>query len=331
MDVEIETIPSDSDSSDLDENDDEFFNELFTGVKPTFESTETAPWLDDDSDTEITNGIMVKFYFNELMAVAEFAGTTHPIGFLDLTDEEYSCLGTISETSVEMSVNEKCILMHNEKFNIKRIHERVKTADENQNHIESMFEQLNLERIQFSRKEPFLAKYQNDIYFVGKRLCTEYLLLLNRTKKQPGTAIRINKKRLTIDRMNQILDVKLAIDFKKPNEICVIADTNESSATVDDDHHTGSSGHNYRRFIMSNHSWTLLEVEANLIHSTAYDNRTEIYAEIDFPFAESKPQTTNDDVKSQSEKISRKERRRQRGLNHEERLRKFKEKESEKR
>lgn len=314
--------PTASDSSDLDENDDAFFNELFTGVAPTFELAETAPWLDDDSDTEIANGTLVKFYINNLtaMAVAEIAGASHPIGFLDLTDEEYCCLGAISETSVELNVNEKCILVHNRKFNIKRIQECEKIADPNQKRIESMFTELNLQRVQFSRNEPFLAKYQNEIYFVGKRLGTEYLSLLNRTKRQPGTSIRINGKRLTIDRMNQILDIKQAIDFKKPNEICIITDhTNEASdAAYSDDSHSRNTGHGYRRFIMSHNSWTLLEVEPNLIHSSIYDVCPEIYAEIDFPFTERQPHTAADDLQSQTEKLSRKERKRQRALQHEE-------------
>lgn len=271
---------------------------------------------------------MVKFYIKNLAAVAEIAGNTHPIGFLDLTDEEYTCLGTISETSVEMNINEKCILMHNGKFNIKRIHEREKASDENQNHFAAMFDQLNLQRVQFSRKEPFLAKYQNDIYFVGKRLYKEYLLLLSRTQKQPGIAIRINKKRLFVDRVNQILDVKLAIDFIKANQLCIIADRAESNAVSVDDHHAG-----YRRFIMSNNSWTLLEVEPTLIHASHHDTCPEIYAEIDFPFTNAAPQT-NDEVQSQSEKMSRKEsrkeRKRERALKYEEKLRQMHEEKKQK-
>lgn len=318
-DSNVTSTPSDSDSSDLDENDDEFFNELFTGVTPSYVPADTAPWL-DDSDTENSTDTTVKFYIDDSAAVAEIAGTKHHIGFLDLTDEEYSCLGAISETSVEMSVNEKYILMHNKKFNIKRIQECENTVDTHQKQMVSLFEELNLQRIQFSCSEPFLAKYQNDIYFVGKKLCLEYLLLLNRTKQQPGTSIRINKKRLTIDRLNQLLDVKQSIDFKKPNEICIIiADANASCTTssVDD-----RSVNGYRRFIMSHCSWTLLEVEANLLHSSIYDVCTEIYAEIDFPFTEPKPQAT-DKNQSQTENLNRKEKRQERkrqraALRHEE-------------
>lgn len=307
----------DSDSSDLDENDDDFYNDLFTGATPSYEAAETAPWL-DDSDTEISSDATVKFYINDSVAVAEIEGTRHPIGFLDLTNEEHSCLGAISETTVEMSVNEKYILIENQKFNIKRIQESENTVGTHQKQMESLFEELNLHRIQFSSSEPFLAKYQNNIYFVGKRLCTEYLLLLKRTKKQPGTSIRINKKRLTIDRLNQMLDVKQAIDFKKPNEICIIADTNESSTTASSDDIRPKNG--YRRWIMSHSSWTFLEIEANLIHSSIYDCCTEIYAEIDFPFNESKPKAI-DDTQPESEKVSRKERKRQRALEHAEQMR----------
>lgn len=313
-DLKGASTPSDSDSSDLDENDDAFFNELFTNAAPTYEAADTAPWL-DDSDTEISSDATVKFYINDLVAVAEIAGTRHRIGFLDLTDEEHSCLGAISETTVEMSVNEKYILMQNQKFNIKRIQEYENTVSSHQKQMESSFEELNLHRIQFSRSEPFLAKYQNDIYFVGKRLCSEYLLLLSRTKKQPGISMRINKKRLCVDRLNQVLDVKQAIDFKKPNEICIIADTNESSSLPSSNDDRPSNG--YRRFIMLHSSWTLLEVEANLIHSSVYDVCTEIYAEIDFPFTESKLKTI-DDIQPQPEKLSRKERKHERALKHEE-------------
>lgn len=316
-DAKVPSEPTDcSDSSDADENDDAFFNGLFTGVKPTYVPADTAPWL-DDSDTEISTDTMVKFYVNDSAAVAEISGIRHHIGFLDLTDEEYSCLGAISETSVEMSVNEKYILIQNQKFNIKRIQECEKSVDLRQLQIESSFEELNLQRIQFSSGEPFLAKYQDDFYFVGKKLCLEYLLLLNRTKKSPGTSIRINKKRLSIDRLNQILDVKQTIDFKKPNEICIIADANDSctiSPNVD------RSVNGYRRFVMSHSSWTLLEVDPNLIHSSIYDTCTEIYAELDFPFIDAKTKTkTTDASQAQTEKLSRKEKRRQRALKHEER------------
>lgn len=312
---DLKSASSDSGSSDLDENDDAFFNELFTGSAPSIEAAETAPWL-DDSDTEISADAMVKFYIDNSMAVAEIDGTRHQIGFLDLTDEEHSCLSAITETTVEMSVNEKCILLQNQKFNIKRIQEYENTIGSYQKEMESMFEELNLHRVQFSSSEPFLAKYQNDIYFVGKRLCVEYLLLLNRTNQQPGTSIRISKKRLTVDRSRQVLDIKQAVDFKKPNEICIIVDTNESSTTTSSDNVRPINV--YRRFVMSPSTWTLLEVEASLIHSSIYDVCTEIYAELNFPFTEPKPKP--DEVQPQTEKLSRKERKRERALKHEERM-----------
>lgn len=297
----------------MDENDDAFFNELFTGSAPSYEAAETAPWL-DDSDTEISGDAMVKFYIHESVAVAEIADIRHQIGFLDLTDEEHSCLAAISETTVEMSVNEKYISIQNQKFNIKRIREYENTVGSHQKEMETLFDELNLHRIQLSSSEPFLAKYQNDIYFVGKRLCVEYLLLLSRTKQQPGTSIRINKKRLTVGRLSQVLDVKQAVDFRKPNEICIIADTTESSTATPTDNVRPMYG--YRRFVMSPSSWTLLEVEANLIHSTIYDVCTEIYAELDFPFTEPKPKA--DETQPLTEKPSRQERKRERALKHEE-------------
>lgn len=296
----------------MSENDDAFFNELFTGDAVKFEAADTAPWL-DDSDTEISNDATVKFYISDSVAVAEIAGTRHQIGFMDLSDEEFSCLGAISETTVEMSVNEKYILMQDQKFNIKRIQECENTVGSHQKQMESLFEDLNLKRIQFSSSEPFLAKYQNNIYFVGKRLCTEYLLLLSRTKKQPGTSIRINEKRLTVDRLNQMLDVKIAIDFKKPSEICIIADTSEATSPSTNDADRPVNG--YRRFIMAHSSLTLLEIQPNLIHSSIYDVCTEIYAEIDFPFGEPKPNTI-EEIQPQTEKLDRKERKRQRALKH---------------
>lgn len=298
----------------MDENDDAFFNDLFTGSAPSqYEAAETAPWL-DDSDTEISDDAMVKFYIHDSVAVAEIAGIRHMIGFLDLTDEEHSCLGAITETTVEMSVNEKYISMQNRKFNIKRIKEYENTVGSHQKQMETLFDELDLHRIQFSSCEPFLAKYQNDIYFVGKRLCVEYLLLLSRTKQQPGTSIRINKKRLTVGRLSQVLDVKQAVDFKKPNEICIIADTNESSPATPTDNVRPMNG--YRRFVMSPSAWTLLEVEANLIHSSIYDVCTEIYAELDFPFTEPKPKA--DEIQPPTEKQSRRDRQRERALKHEE-------------
>lgn len=324
-DANIRSTPTNSDSSDLDENDDEFFNELFTdGVTPSYVAAETAPWL-DDSDSELSTGTAVKFYIDKSMAVAEISGTKHRIGFLDLNDEEYSCLGAISETSVELSVNEKYILMKNKKFNIKRIHECENPIDAHQKQMESLYEELGLQRIKFSSSEPFLAKYQNDIYFVGKKLCTEYLVLLNRSKQPPGTPIRINKKRLNIDKTSQMLDVKQSIDFKKPNEIVIISDTIEPFATASSD---DRSVNDYRRFVMTQNTWTLLEVEANLIHSSVYDVCTEIYAEIDYPISKAKAKAT-DDIQPQTEKLSRKEERKlQRAVKREE---KQKQNDSEKR
>lgn len=42
----------------------------------------------------------------------------------------------------------------------------------------------------------------------------------------------------------------------------------------------------YRRFVICSNPYKPLEVEPALLHSSIYDDCTEIYAETDFPFTE---------------------------------------------
>lgn len=306
INMKAEDNTSDSDSEDVDA----FFNDLFTDVTPTYISTDTVPWLDDSDGEAGTSDTVVKFYVDKSNSIplAQYDGTEYRIGFLDLTQEEYSCLGIMSETTVELSVNEKCIQIVANKFYIKRLHER-QDESTNPNHIiESWFDRLKLKCVKFSMTEPLLAKYENDIYFVGEKLSNEYSNLLHRTHRKTGTAIRIHMKRLKIDELNQILDVHRTHSFKTLNEITIITGSNDLYKCPKDFY-----SNEFSRFVISSESCLLLKVDSQLIYTSISDDCTEIYAEVDFPLndTEKSPQTIeismmNKDLKKKSEKKEKK-------------------------
>lgn len=271
-------IDEHSDESD----DDSFFDQLFTDspAKPKTQyisaPTDSFPF-GDDSDSELVIEPVVKFSFNKnkSTAVAEFGGMEYPIGFLDLTSTEHTYLRIIAEAKIELSFNPSHIVIQDGKLNIKRIHERQISLKPDQP-IALWSEVLSIGRIQFSTTEPLLAKYENNVYFVGNTLHAEYTFLLGRTKRNMGTAIRIRKNRIEINTVTQTIDINKTVSFGI-QKICVIAAAN-------DNHLRACDSIAHRRFIIRGKPYEVLEIEQNLLHSTIHDEVTEIYAENDFPF-----------------------------------------------
>lgn len=268
-----------------DDEDNAFFNdELFTNTTTILSAPIDTFQCHDDSDTEIGSfEAEIKFSIEKSrsIAVAEYDDTEYRIGCLDLTDDEYSNLKLISQTNVLISVRPNSISVHDNKFNIKRINERQVSPNVTSSDSVEMYAKLNLDRIQFSSVVP-LAKYQNEIYFVGHKLYTEYNHLLESTNKPAGTPIRINNDRLEIDVATQTLELRQCISLTNQREFCVIKGSFDSNKVQDEYCMNG-----YRRFVIRNssHGLEIFEVEPDLLHSSINDDYDEIYAELDFPFS----------------------------------------------
>lgn len=163
------------DHEDAEESDDDaFFNQLFVGSEPKMQYV-SAPIdsfpCNDDSDDETDSSIaMVKFFIstNSSLIVAEYESKEYSIGFLDLTIEEYSYLKMVKEISVELPISLHNISIDQKMLNIRRINEHRVSANSKQ--TTDLWDILKLVRVNFSTTEPFLAKYENELYFVGKRL-----------------------------------------------------------------------------------------------------------------------------------------------------------------
>lgn len=275
---------TDNDDSN-DSDDDDAFNDLLnqhferTTAQPTIVSaqTDSFPCLDvEPIDKE------VKFSIDKCRAApcADYDGTEYRIGFLDLTANECARMHMISQTDVYLTFQSNYIVIRDNKFNIKRITER--EISPNVQTYDSMYDELKLCRVQFSSTEPFFAKYENEIYFVGDELYNEYSELLKHSKKCAGTAIRIGHDRLIIDYSKQTLNLKNSIPFRNQKEICVIKGSFDKYKFQDEYPLTG-----YQRFMICDKPWTLLEIEPELLHSSIYDDCTEIYADVDYPFDDS--------------------------------------------
>lgn len=275
----------DDEDSDSDDDDDLFadmLNQHFEGNAKTpiivsFQ-TDSFPCFDDSEPIEKE----VKFFIDKCRstAMAECDGTEYRIGFLDLTPAERHRMDMFSQSDIYLNVKSNHIMIRDNRLHIKRITER-EILPSTGLPYDSMYEQLKLGRVQFGT-EPFFAKYQNEVYFVGERLNHEYSELLKHTKKSAGIAIRIGHDRLVIDDAMQTLDVHDSISFKSQKEICVIPGTFDMYKFQDEYPLTG-----FQRFMICKNPWLLLEIEPELLHSSIYDDCTEIYAEMDFPFEDS--------------------------------------------
>lgn len=290
--VEMTATENENRHSDVDSDDDSFFNanKLFPDSRQLIERatfisapTDSFPCA-DESDGETDSSIAtVKFRINKssCLAVAEYEGIEYRIGYLDLTTEECSYLKVIDETTVELNICSYNINIQQNKLNISRINERNVLPDPQRN-TDLMWETLNLGRVEFSRAEPFLAKYENEFYFVGCQLNDEYIRILNRTKMNAGTAIRINKNRLKFISDNT-LEITKPIPFENQNEICVICAASDFSHDFLNDY----ASDKFHRYIFKDEANVMFEIDPILIQSSKYDDFAEIYAEGDFPFKDS--------------------------------------------
>lgn len=281
---------SDYESPDDSEDDSilDLVNKQFTIDRPQFEyvsaQTDTFPHAynsDDESEADEQVTFSINNNSSVAVAVAEYKGNEYHIGFLDLTTQEHSYLQIISQTSVKLSFNANDIEISRGKFNIKRIKERV-VAPNPKKPIAMWSKVMGMDRIQFSTTEPFLAKYRNEVYFVGDKLHDQYLELLDHSKKRPGTAIRIRTNRLNTDADGQILDTNKSVSFKKQAEICVISTPKSDSIGL-----KGFGSNEFRRYVITKKRCEIMEIESALLHSSIHDEVTEIYAETDFPFTKS--------------------------------------------
>lgn len=169
----------DSEESDDDEDaeesdDDAFFNQLFVGSEPKMQYVsapiDSFPCNDDSDDGTDSSIAMVKFFIskNSSLIVAEYESKEYSIGSLDLTIEEYSYLKMVKEISVELPISLHNISIDQNMLNIRRINEHRVSANSKQ--TTDLWDILKLVRVHFSTTEPFLAKYENELYFVGERL-----------------------------------------------------------------------------------------------------------------------------------------------------------------
>ena len=279
--IEIESaVENDISNESADSDDDSFYTNLFADSKPTLTyvsaPTDTFP-CDYDSDSGADVLHTVTFYIDDdQQPMAEFNHNTYRIGHLDLTPEEYSYLRMISEAPIQLDFNPSNIVMQHNRLCIKRIEDQQKSSiPSDATHL--WFAVLNLARIQFSVNEPFLAKYQNEIYFVGRKLYEEYMQLLLHTNKIPGTAIRLNKNRIVVDVLTRTLDVIESISIDRQSEVCIISGPNKMPKTNPRD------ASQYRRYIINSNACEILEVDQTLLHSSDHDHCMEIYAGMDFP------------------------------------------------
>lgn len=295
--IEMKATENENGHSDVDSDDDSFFNanKLFPDSRKLLERvtfmsapTDSFPCA-DESDGETDSSIAtVKFRINKssCLAVAEYEGIEYRIGYLDLTTEECSYLKVMAETTVELAISSHNINIQQNRLNIRRIHERHVNTCGNphpKRNTHLMWETLNLGRVQFSRAEPFLAKYENELYFVGYQLNDEYMRILERTKMNAGTAIRINKNRLKFISDNT-LEITKPIPFENQNKICVISAASDFSNDFFDDY----ASDKFHRYLFKNEANVMFKVDPALIQSSKYDDCAEIYAEEDFPFTDSK-------------------------------------------
>lgn len=306
-----ETFDEANDDNSVGSDDESFYNNLFVDKKPlvTYESvpTDAFPCVDDsyNEDYVLNTDGFVSFFIdkNRSLIIAEYKNEQYPIGHLDITSEQRDLLKNISQTQVDLWFEPKSIIIQNNKLCIKQIEEREKTTpNSTANSIGLWFKILNLSRIQFSTFEPFVAKFDDQIYVVGQNLHQEYINLLRRTKKDAGIPIRLRKDRISVDPAAQVLDVIRKVSFEKNQKVVIISANNNNSVILPNDRDSNVSVRRYIVNISYDNQPQILEVESALIHSSVDDDCAEIYAECDFPFtnAETKVQ------KKAEKKIDRK-------------------------
>lgn len=281
--IENEISPSQLVDTKSDANtEDSFYDNLFTTCSETdsycvVPADSFAFTYESDNESEIEEN-PIKFYIHSQTSVfaAEYKNDKYNVGFLDLTENERASLAFAAQVIVSLNIAPSDIVIEFDKLYVKRIRERNVKPNLRYDHYAK---ELNVDRVHFSSSEPLLSKYKNGIYFVGERLHAEYKELLQLTKKRIGIPIRLNNERIIIDTANQTLDVTKTYSYIN-QRICVIS----GSHNIDENIPHGCE--EIQRFLISVelNEMKFHKINEKLIHSSAHDDCTEIYAEIDFPW-----------------------------------------------
>lgn len=235
----------DKDSTASDDDDELFLNQLFTD--------------DTTSSQSINNGLdAVDFYMdqNTEIFMANYMNTVYSIGFLDLSDDEYSHFLT-NEVNVKLEIDPEHIYIQHNKINIKRICDYEIPSNEFSYLWNDSFD---FDRIDFSTTFPLIAKYKSDFYFVNDNLKDFYVNLLERTRKNAGCAIRIEKSRLIVDGDKQKLDIHPF--FTQKNQRIMTLTSHQKSKSI-----VNASNVGFHRYLVGNVPCKLVLVDPKLIKS----------------------------------------------------------------
>lgn len=222
--------------------------------------------------------VRVTFKISEKSIVADCLNQGRVVGYLDLNESERCILNEgIIKGSAVLSIKKQDLILSNNRLSIRRIHEYRQESQPN-HPVDMLSGSTNTERIQFSTTQPLMARYKDDVYFVGKHLQREYMNLLNQTNNEIGTALRINAARLFYRKKRQ-LDIRKR-DVHSYEKILGIKPCDEWDCTLWHQYSEGELVQNsIRRFKISFKPFALQEVERRLILSSNYDNCMEIFAE----------------------------------------------------
>lgn len=233
----------------------------------------------DDEDRMVP----LTFYVKNDRPIVRIYDNEYNVGFLDLAYNEAMKLQQITDIHVRLEIHQSLIKI--DEHNVLDI-QRIEGRDENPSHLPVSQEQVpaKMVRIQFSISEPLLAKYQNMIYTVGKKLYNEYRELIEFTQVPFGTAaIRLYQNRIVCDNENRIIDIISANSYTS-GRVCFMKGCYEYDSTFLQTCGQLCSGHS-RYIITTDPHIAIEQVDLKLIFSSDYDDCCEIYAENDFMFS----------------------------------------------
>lgn len=199
----------------------------------------------------------------------------HYISYLDLSDNEYFHLKSFSQ--IQLVVNGRHVNIDGDILSISRA-KPIKNVDRN---AVTRNNATKMERIQFSDREPLLAKYKDSVYAVGNQLYIEYGQALSATNYPIGSAIRVREDRVIINARENFITVRPSYaSFWHNHQVNVIP---SASKTISIYSHYVGEGEDcrFRRYL--NHPrHSLVPVDPILEHSSNRDDCDELYAETDF-------------------------------------------------
>lgn len=207
--------------------------------------------------------VPVKLFIDEITStvLAKYESVVYGIGIIDLTYYEYCCI-TMNNWNVVLTPSRRHIVILNDKLNIKRIPDYKMPETEA---LSSLCNISSIARVQFSTTLPILAKYNDEIFFIGDKLCEEYLNILKSFNQQIGAAIRIDKKFLTFDMVKQTLDITETTNFQNLQTFCSVNKSSNLNMHLEAEIKYYSN--EYKRFVINNRPFTMLEVDTSLIYS----------------------------------------------------------------